>query len=181
MRLTAPVGYIWDKGTFFQTSSPFSDVQFPAMPDTDNAGADNELLFSELMFQAGKIYGFAAKGRIPDVSPTASTNAFFIEIGYTARQITERYASLVIPAPLVSSLIDCSVSYLSAKEGYIANLLVFSFHIVTPLTAGDGLIIKGDDNIKGFTFQQVCNPVEVEESLKLPAGGITCKSIYEQS
>ncbi|KAF4672007.1 protein arginine methyltransferase 10 [Perkinsus chesapeaki] len=180
MRLTAPIGYVWDRASSFQVSSPYSDTQFPALPDVENPGSENELLFSELLFQGGKIYGFAAKAIIPDVSPTTSTNAFFLEIGYTGRQITERYASLVIEAPLVSSLIDCTVSYLSAKEGYIANLLVFSFYIVTPLVGGDGLIIKGDDGTKGFTFEQVCNPVEVDGSQMLPAGGIVCKAIYEQ-
>ena len=47
-------------------------------------------------FEEFQIYGFAAQVEVPAMTPTASSNGFFLELGFNATDTTQRPAAAYI-------------------------------------------------------------------------------------
>merc|ERR1711871_1427650 len=99
-------------------------------------------------------YGFEAPVRIPDRSPVASSNVFFLEFGFTGETLYQRPSALVFPAPQVRSLLSAAVDYDTNLEDE-QNMLTFQIRTVTAVPKNGGLLILSPN---GFHFPQTCYP-----------------------
>eukprot|EP00746_Dinoflagellata_sp_MGD_P007253 gnl/MRDRNA2_/MRDRNA2_114325_c0_seq1.p1 gnl/MRDRNA2_/MRDRNA2_114325_c0~~gnl/MRDRNA2_/MRDRNA2_114325_c0_seq1.p1 ORF type:complete len:3111 (-),score=557.15 gnl/MRDRNA2_/MRDRNA2_114325_c0_seq1:74-8965(-) len=181
MRITAPAGFQFNPPSvdggqlaLFEPR-PWSElkngtvnvtVPFPAVPKIMNY---NQLVWAELTFKAGVQYGFRTSIIVPDEAPAKSSNAFFMEIGYTGDSLNSRMQSAVFTAPPVQKLINCNVDYLTnvAEFGALPdaeespdkqNWLMFQLETVTDLKKNDGLVIVGSAETTGFRL--LCEKVE---------------------
>ena len=68
-------------------------------------------------FKEFQIYGFAAQVEVPAMTPTASSNGFFLELGFNATDTTARPAAAYIEAPRVRSLKNARVDYATTIIG----------------------------------------------------------------
>jgi hypothetical protein len=116
LRITAPHGFVWENNdATFEKTTNSSDGEWQWLPTVTN---QNQLTWNSVTLKKGKKYGFVSQVTVPNKSPTASSNSFFIEFGYKESTIEKRFMAAVIPAHPVKSLINCAVSYMTNREGY---------------------------------------------------------------
>jgi hypothetical protein len=164
LRITAPYGYVWsDCASTFQPRMNMSTIDFPAPMCED----ENVMVWPQLQFTNDQTYGFMAKMKVPDFSPVTSSDSFFVEFGYNKEAIADRMMAGVLPAPNVRSFTNCAVSYASNLQGYLNNLIEFSFEMQTVLWENEGIVIKGDANTRNFAI--TCPPKMLPGSPLFPS------------
>jgi len=172
IRITAPVGFVWDtdfgNSAVFNRRSNLSENDFP-IPTVDN-GVPNQLIWNAFTFKGGTKYGFVAMVSIPNQNPRTSSNSFFIEFGFKEEEIQQRLSASVLAAPPVAALINTQVAFASNLVAYSDNRMEFRFQSVSTLIENDGVVIKGDQNTRGFIFEAACEPKMLDDSPPLPPG-----------
>jgi hypothetical protein len=146
LRVIAPVGFKW---AFTKGSDEFADLpaslateltehlvveevtdQFP--PGEPEIVDDRFLIFKYAVYKQNKIFGFKMMIRVPDSSPTDSSNSFFLEIGYDKKHTADREVAATLEAPLVQSLSNAVIDYSTNVEGK-ENSLLFQIQTVSAL------------------------------------------------
>eukprot|EP00913_Durusdinium_trenchii_P014464 g13568.t1 len=148
IRFRAPEGYVWnfDNTEFvYQTVAntpialrelvpPGVTADFPSGVPMPRDGS-NTLIFQPSTFAEFAVYGFAAPVEVPTMSPTASTNAFFFELGFNATDTNTRPAAAFVEAPRVRALKNAKVDYATTIIGK-ENLVQFRLETVTDIPPG---------------------------------------------
>jgi len=195
IRFRAPDYYIWqfsDSEFLYQTSRNTEDLDqkqqvinllpgithdWPSGLPLPREPGSNTLIFPPGNFINGRIYGFAAAIEVPTFTPTKSTNAFFLELGFNNTDTSERLGGATVQAPPVRALKNADVDYGTTILGK-ENLLQFRLQTITPIPEGGGIEITVPE---GFKIDEDCelNPVRDPDAPPPPAG-LTCEAYFDQ-
>lgn len=161
-RLVAPYGYEWDfVEELFQYRmtdilGSTADLPIDHKPDPPSLPPKNVLAFVNNFlgeWNQMQTYGLITDIRVPDATPTSSTNTFFIEFGYSASTANGRFAGAGYGAPQVRALVNGAVDFQDTNLAGQQNRLFFQVETVTNLMTGGGIVIETP---KGFVFQERC-------------------------
>eukprot|EP00929_Paragymnodinium_shiwhaense_P100748 TRINITY_DN632_c3_g1_i1.p1 TRINITY_DN632_c3_g1~~TRINITY_DN632_c3_g1_i1.p1 ORF type:complete len:3134 (+),score=549.00 TRINITY_DN632_c3_g1_i1:175-9576(+) len=182
LRVSAPSGFIWSfaEADFVYRSPVTAAVGTPTVAGTtaDLPGGvpnkdSNLLLWTAADYAGTKIYGFSTSIRIPDRTTTHSSNAFFLEFGYTDRSSTGSQRSLAVrmEGPVVMALTRAAVT-LKTDVRAVSNTATITIETATEIPNGGALTISTP---AGFVFAESCltKAVRDREENVLP-GGVTC-------
>lgn len=188
IRFRAPEGYVWnfDNTEFvYQTVAntpialrelvpPGVTADFPSGVPMPRDGS-NTLIFQPSTFAEFAVYGFAAPVEVPTMSPTASTNAFFFELGFNATDTNTRPAAAFVEAPRVRALKNAKVDYATTIIGK-ENLVQFRLETVTDIPPGGGIEITVPE---GFQIDTNCELVQVRDPLAPAPPALTCEAFLD--
>merc|ERR1719424_719212 len=166
LRIIAPYGYMW---FFAQKDFIYTRHSPPVERGVVGATADlpgkvpqrrgNILEWPLAAYEKRHTYGFITSIRVPDYTPTQSSNAFFVEFGYNDRSWGAQHrsgAARVTAAP-VRALRNGRIDYTSRIKG-ATNTMRFTIEIATTIPFEGGLLIIGP---RGFLFSESCNAAPV--------------------
>lgn len=159
-RLLAPAGYIWVlAGKVFSATAAGATAP---MPGGTPSCMGNALMWPAANYLANQTYGFAAKVRVPDRSPTKSSNAFFLEFGYQEATTSgsERPLSTRVDGPAVRALRNVFVDYSSNVHSQV-SIMRFTVELITFVPNAGGLRILVPT---GFAFPESCVPEPIAGS-----------------
>lgn len=162
-RLIAPYGYEWDfleDEFFFQRLDILgatADLPIARKPIPPTLPPKNVLSF-EGNFQGSwdrrQTYGMILRVRVPEATPRSSTNAFFVEFGFTSTVLENgRLAAASFEAPKVRALVNCEVEYLVTSLAGKQNRLKVKLELNTGLPKGGGMTLESPP---GFVFERNC-------------------------
>lgn len=190
LRFRAPEAYVWnfdDAEFIYQTLEntpvalrelvpPGVTQDFPAGLPNPRDGS-NTLIFRPSIFAEFAVYGFAAPVEVPSMTPTASTNAFFFEMGYNSTDTSNRPAAAFVEAPRVRSLKNAKVDYATTIIGK-ENLVQFRLETITDIPAGGGIEITVPE---GFQIDTNCELVQVRDPMAPPPPSLSCEAFLDSS
>jgi hypothetical protein len=189
MRVTAPVGLDW--GDIKELTAPSDVSKLPKiqpmvsttrkLTDHEDYVDGNKLYLAAREYDSGSVivlppfYGFTMPITIPMMTPTKSTNGFYVEIGWDADLQDKQIAGFVLSEP-VRALLNPSVRYnynVVGKE----NTMQFEVELISSVPASGALTIGVPPK---FRFPKVCRPsmLKAHRDNFLP-DGFSCA--YEQS
>jgi hypothetical protein len=131
--------------------------------DDKDRARENKLILAPRTYIGGTplieapLYGFTMPISIPDLSPTMSTNGFFVEIGFNEHEPQKRLIGGFVESTPVRSLINPQVRYnynVVAKE----NTMMFEIQLISSVPPEGALTIGVP---KGFRFAFVCRPTKM--------------------
>jgi hypothetical protein len=169
LRISAPHGYVWyfaDKDFIYTPHSPSTPGvtgATAALPGKVPTRSGNTLEWSAAYYEEQHTYGFITYIRVPDFTPTHSSNVFFVEFGYNDHTWTGQYrsAAVRVEADPVRALRNAKVDYTSRIKA-ATNVIRFTVETATAIAFGGGLVIFGPE---GFRFSESCNPTPVADSV----------------
>ncbi|CAE7226664.1 unnamed protein product [Symbiodinium pilosum] len=146
MRLTAPLGWIWEPAVVasgFWQDSPFGTTA--ALPGRAVPTVSDNIFLSweaPLAFVSGEIYGFRAPLRVPRWPTTGAD--FLLELGnWTGSTAAgQRPLGVLLPGPQLSAVRGAWVDYVTGRVGERHGVRA-QLTISTPLFAGGGFIFEG--------------------------------------
>jgi hypothetical protein len=153
-----------------QTANALSTI---IVDDKDRA-RENKLILAGRTYVGGSPlvaapkYGFTMPLSVPDLSPTMSSNGFFVEIGFNEDDPENRLIAGFTASTPVRSLINPQVRYnynVVGKE----NTMMFEIQLMSSVPEAGALTIGVP---KGFRFPFVCRPTKMNSyaSSFLPVG-----------
>jgi hypothetical protein len=142
--------------------------------DDKDRARDNKLIFAARSYTGGSpmveppTYGFTMPLSVPDLSPTMSTNGFFVEIGFNEPDPENRLISGYVSSTPVRALLNPQVRYnynVVGKE----NTMMFEIQLISTVPPEGALTIGVP---KGFRFAFVCRPTKMNSYAQyfLPVG-----------
>eukprot|EP00931_Biecheleriopsis_adriatica_P064569 TRINITY_DN39331_c0_g1_i1.p1 TRINITY_DN39331_c0_g1~~TRINITY_DN39331_c0_g1_i1.p1 ORF type:complete len:2141 (-),score=384.05 TRINITY_DN39331_c0_g1_i1:55-6009(-) len=162
-RLIAPHGYEWDfkLDEFLYRREDIlgvtADLPIARKPLPPALPPKNVLTFSgnfEGSWDRLQMYGLIARIRVPDATPRSSSNAFFVEFGFSSRDgLQGRLAAASFAAPKVRALVSSLVDYLMTSLAGQPNRLLVRFEAITSLPLGGGFTL---DAPSGYVFEESC-------------------------
>jgi len=188
IRFRAPEGYVWsfDNAEFVydtlgNTPPSLQSLVPPGVSKVLPSGVPVSKSGFTLIFRPGaysdkETYGFTAAVKIPDKTPTSTSNAFYFELGFNST--LNRPAAATVEAPPVRALKNAAVDYSTTILGK-ENLVQFRLEIITPIPAGGGIEIVVP---AGFTIDQDCELVAVlDPGAPAPPSGLQCLTFFDAS
>jgi hypothetical protein len=184
MLLTAPDGFVF--GDIKELSTPANAEPLPpinvietarrlaghdatdsnghnVIVDEKDRARENKLILAARSYMGGTPlivapkYGFTMPVSIPDLSPTMSTNGFFLEIGFNEPEPDKRLVAGFVSSTPVRTLINPQVRYnynVVGKE----NTMMFEIQLISHVPPEGALTIGVP---KGFRFAFVCRPTKM--------------------
>eukprot|EP00397_Hematodinium_sp_SG-2012_P000134 GEMP01000134.1.p1 GENE.GEMP01000134.1~~GEMP01000134.1.p1 ORF type:complete len:2985 (+),score=568.53 GEMP01000134.1:27-8981(+) len=155
LRVTAPEGYHWrNNAGDFEKPSSSNIIAWPANP---TVYAFSTLLFAKVAWLANNAYQFRTRVKVPEKTPSSSTNAIYFEFGYDETSVDDatdkRLGVAVVELLPVKAIINGHLSYASNVKGIANNKLVFTLQLITAIPeppAGIGIV--GDANTAQFVL-----------------------------
>ena len=146
--------------TGFLLSAPGSTRELPFVARLEASG---ELLWRVLPLRRGEVYGFQAQMRVAEMLTRTSIHAFYLELGYAAEALGERFGALVADAPGLQTVIVQPVDYTTSAAGYRRNVLIFRIRTSSDIPTGKdaALIIRGGEGLRGSSL--ICMAVHVDD------------------
>merc|ERR1719207_150707 len=99
LRVTSPLGYMWQVGADFEPQPRGATAAFPASPVVN--GSSHLLWPTPFLMRAAETYGFGFKIRVPDRPGTL--NKFFFEFGYDVVTLSNRTMAGSVDGPIIRS------------------------------------------------------------------------------
>ncbi|CAE6920635.1 dgoA [Symbiodinium sp. CCMP2592] len=146
MRLTAPLGWIWEPavvGSGFWQDAAFGSTA--ALPGRAVPTVSEEIFLSwttPMAFVSGEIYGFRVPVRVPRWSSTGAD--FLLELGNWSgtADAGQRPLAVLLPGPSLSAVRGAWVDYVTGRVGEQHGVRV-QLTTTTPIFAGGGFIFEG--------------------------------------
>merc|ERR1719428_2302735 len=125
------------------------------MPTVQN---ENVLVWGNSQYYALESYGYIGKIRVPDATPTSSTNSLIVELGYDETDINKRWEAGSVDLPNVKALQNGRVLYTHNVEKIPVDL-TFEIQTISEAPRLGGLLIMAP---KGFVFDMSCDAQRVK-------------------
>ncbi|CAE6973663.1 unnamed protein product [Symbiodinium natans] len=146
MRLTAPLGWIWEPAVV--ASGFWQDAAFgstAALPGGAVPVVSDDIFLSwtvPLAFASGEIYGFRVPVRVPRWPTTGAD--FLLELGNWSETASagQRPLAALLPGPSLSAVRGAWVDYVTGRVGERHGVRA-QLTITTPIFAGGGFIFEG--------------------------------------
>jgi len=146
---------------------------FPAGIPVEGNDGGSTLIWMPAMFYTVHTYGIAIPIEVPSRTPTATSNAFFFEMGFNSSSAGGRRGAAMIEAPPVRALKNAAIDYTTTIFGR-ENQLQMSLETVTFIPEGGGIEISAPC---GFVIDSVCDLVPVLDPTAPPPPPLDCTSV----